>query len=132
MTDRNKIKLALQRSQNFTRVRNLLKFHHDGRPQGQRRPQTIGKLFDPEEPQILSRRYAAAPLQLSRDNQLWATEAEIIEWLLLSGIFIERLSDRLYALEGKTCTLSHVLVFANRKRLDMGQRPFYLDGITEF
>ncbi|MDR2681977.1 MAG: hypothetical protein LBB29_02935 [Holosporaceae bacterium] len=45
---------------------------------------------------------------------------------------IKHLSAEKYFLMGRECFINHVLVFANRKRVDMGLPPFYVEGLTEY
>jgi hypothetical protein len=133
LSNRNKTKLTLQKSRNFTRSRYLLKptrFKQLGAKIGNE--VVDGKLFCSEETSILSKRYTAVPFKSYMENQVWVSEADVIEWLLQIGVPVKRLSNRLYVLMGKLCLSSHVLIFANRKRIDMGQQPFYVEGLTEF
>ncbi|MDR3151454.1 MAG: hypothetical protein LBT67_01205 [Holosporaceae bacterium] len=133
LSNRNKTKLTLQKSRNFTRSRYLLKPTHPRRPCTKITDEAAdSKLFRPENIDILSRRYVAVPFSLSVKNHLWVSEVDVVEWLLQIGVQVKRLPNQLYVLMGKVCLPSHVIIFANRKRVDMGQRPFYVDGLTEF
>jgi hypothetical protein len=133
LSNRNRTKLTLQKSRNFTRSSYLLKPTHPRQSSAKIANEVVdGKFLCPEEADILSKRYVAIPFKLSGENQLWVSEADVIEWLHQIGIPVKRLPNRLYVLIGKVCLFSHVLIFANRKRVDIGQRPFYVDGLTEF
>lgn len=61
----------------------------------------------------------------------WSTEHDIIEWLLSIGVQIKKTSTKKYILKNRICFLNNVLVFANKKRIEIGLEPFYLSGLTE-
>ena len=81
---------------------------------------------------ILSKKYTATPIKISKKQSIWSTENDIIEWLLSINVDIRRKSQQKYFLKNRICFLNNVLVFANKKRIEMGLDPFYLDGLTEF
>lgn len=81
---------------------------------------------------ILSKRYAITPIKVSKKQSAWSTESDVIEWLLSIKIKIKRKSSREFFLKDRVCFFNSVLVFANKKRVEMGIEPFYLEGLTEF
>jgi hypothetical protein len=82
---------------------------------------------------VLSIRYTTAPIKTNKlEKQIWSTEFDIINWLLTIGVKIKRISSQKYFLKDRICFLNNVLVFANRKRIEMGLEPFYLENLTEF
>ncbi len=81
---------------------------------------------------ILSKRYTATPIKISKKQSVWSTENDVIEWLLSINVEIRRRPHREYFLKDRICFLNNVLVFANKKRIEMGLEPFYLDGLTAF
>ncbi|GHU12469.1 hypothetical protein FACS189449_06170 [Alphaproteobacteria bacterium] len=87
---------------------------------------------DKKESQILTRRYKAFPLPSPTKNTIWTSENKILEWLVSIGVQIKRTSTNKYFLTGRLCAMNHVLVFANKKRIDLGLPPFYVEGLTEF
>jgi hypothetical protein len=82
--------------------------------------------------QLLLRKYKISPIPAPTLNTIWSRNIEIINWLLSVGIFVKRLSEEKYFLMGRECAMNHVLVFANKKRVDMGLPPFYVEGLTEY
>ncbi len=83
--------------------------------------------------QVLSSRYKT----LNRENKnrnpsVWSTESDIIKWLQSINVDIKKRSAKEYFLKERICYLNNVLVFANKKRIEMGLLPFYIDGLTEF
>ncbi|MDR2158125.1 MAG: hypothetical protein LBO02_02295 [Holosporaceae bacterium] len=80
---------------------------------------------------ILSKKYVvdkeAAPLKNNGRN-----ENEIIDWLRSENIEIKRIAKSRFILKNKICSFNNILVFANRKRVELGLKPFYWDGIDEY
>lgn len=65
-------------------------------------------------------------------NENWSTVDEVVTWLASIGIRIKKLSYQTYILKNRKCFLNTVLLFANKKRIEIGLKPFYIRGITEF
>jgi hypothetical protein len=83
------------------------------------------------EPDILSRKYTVTPFYKHKKQNMWSTEDDVIDWLLSIGVHVKRVSLQRYVLMNRACFLNSVVVFANRKRIEMGLEPFYFRGITE-
>jgi hypothetical protein len=80
---------------------------------------------------ILSKRYCTSNGPSSK-NDIWSSEEDVINWLVSVNVEIKRITAFQFLLENKICSLNHVLVFANKKRVELGLNPFYMEGITEY
>ena len=78
---------------------------------------------------ILSKRYRSIlSKKLKRE---WVSKIDVICWLQKIGIDVQITNLKNYVVNGRHCSLSQLLVFANRKRVDMGLNPFSIKGVTE-
>ena len=62
----------------------------------------------------------------------WVDENTVITWLISVGIEIKQISSTQYFLKNRICLFNNVLIFANRKRVEMGLTPFYVSSILKF
>ncbi|MDR2794150.1 MAG: hypothetical protein LBB12_00020 [Holosporaceae bacterium] len=85
-----------------------------------------------QKTKLLLRKYKIFSIPPPTLNTIWVQKVEIINWLLSVGIFVKRLAEEKYFLMGRECAINHILVFANKKRVDMGLPPFYVEGLTEY
>ena len=81
---------------------------------------------------ILSKKYTIMPQKIAEIKSEWATENSVVEWLTSIGIEIKKISTTQYFLRNRICLFNNVLIFANRKRVEMGLHPFYINGIIEY
>ncbi|MDR0753697.1 MAG: hypothetical protein LBE95_03465 [Holosporaceae bacterium] len=80
---------------------------------------------------ILSKRYSINKSEFARQNN-WSNEEEIINWLDSINIKIKRINSFQFLLKNKVYSFNSVVIFANKKRLELGLSPFYIEGITEY
>ena len=80
---------------------------------------------------ILSRRYCITATEPDKFNK-WSNEEEIISWLASVNIKVKRISSLQFILENKIYSFNYIVIFANKKRLELGLKPFYIEGITEY
>ena len=80
---------------------------------------------------VLSKKYRVMPLDYSSSTE-WADENTVITWLISIGVDIKQISSTQYFLKNRVCLFNNVLIFANRKRVEMGLKPFYISSILEF
>ena len=80
---------------------------------------------------LLSKRYNIMTLDHSSSIE-WADENTVVTWLISVGIEIKQISSTQYFLKNRICLFNNVLIFANRKRVEMGLTPFYISSILEF
>jgi hypothetical protein len=92
---------------------------------------TTDYTFQMSKYDILSKRYCARGGKSDKDH-VWNKEEEVINWLISINVKIKRLTELQFLLENKICSLNHVLVFANKRRVELGLSPFYVEGITEY
>ena len=76
--------------------------------------------------------YVIRPQNTNIDRYSWSTETDIVEWLRSIGVQVKKISSQKYMLKDRICLINNVLVFANKKRIETGLEPFYLDEYTEF
>jgi predicted transcriptional regulator len=89
------------------------------------------KLLETTGDPILSRRYRSNVGNSNKGNN-WSSEGEIINWLASIGIKIKRVNSLCFILKNRACSFNHIVIFANKKRVELGLSPFYIEGITEF
>lgn len=80
---------------------------------------------------VLSKKYRIMPLDNSSSTE-WADENTVVTWLISIGVDIKQISSTQYFLKNRVCLFNNVLIFANRKRVEMGLKPFYISSILEF
>jgi hypothetical protein len=83
--------------------------------------------IDCQDTQILPQKYV---LRKNPYND-WKNEKEIIDWLESVGIVVKRASFSRFLIKNRIFSLNSLLIFANKKRLELGLSPFYLEGVTE-
>jgi hypothetical protein len=83
------------------------------------------------EGDILSKRYRATVLKRKHEKK-WASEHDVMSWLVSIGVDVKCTISGTYVCGGKVCSLNHVLIMANKKRIELGLDPFYVEGVTEF
>ncbi|MDR0968095.1 MAG: hypothetical protein LBL99_00475 [Holosporaceae bacterium] len=71
------------------------------------------------------------PIPLEKAKN-WSCEEEVINWLASLDICVKRLNASKFLLKNKVCSLNYIALFANRKRVELGLSPFYLEGVTEY
>ncbi|MDR1561049.1 MAG: hypothetical protein LBS23_01695 [Holosporaceae bacterium] len=82
---------------------------------------------------IATKIYCSDVAEAEQDQQaIWTNEIEVVDWLTSIGVAVKRIAAKRYILKNRICFINHVLVFANRKRIELGLKPFYIEGITEF
>ena len=81
---------------------------------------------------ILSKKYRVMPLLDHSSSTEWADENTVVTWLISIGVDIKQISPTQYFLKNRVCLFNNVLIFANRKRVEMGLKPFYISSILEF
>ncbi|GHU24634.1 hypothetical protein FACS189472_17620 [Alphaproteobacteria bacterium] len=96
------------------------------------RPRDINCNDNKNDNQVLTKRYKPFPLPPPTKSSIWTDESKVLEWLISIGVQIKRISTKEYFLTDRLCSINHVLVFANKKRIDLGLPPFYMEGLTEF
>ncbi|MDR0581036.1 MAG: hypothetical protein LBG04_02905 [Holosporaceae bacterium] len=62
----------------------------------------------------------------------WSSAEELINWLTSVGIKIKRINSFQFLLKNKVYSFNYIALFANKKRLELGLTPFYIDGVTEY
>ncbi|MDR2067947.1 MAG: hypothetical protein LBP41_03090 [Holosporaceae bacterium] len=62
----------------------------------------------------------------------WATVDEIMNWLASVGVEVKYGTEGGYIIGNRKYSLNHMMIFANKKRIDFKLEPFYVDGVTEF
>jgi hypothetical protein len=80
---------------------------------------------------ILSRRYRTNVLKPNQ-KVVWANEDDVIGWLASVGIGIKCIAAKRYIFRDRVCSINHIMIAANKKRLELGLDPFYVEGVTEF
>lgn len=80
---------------------------------------------------MLSKKCRIMPLDRSSSTE-WANENTVMTWLISVGVDIKQISSTQYFLKNRVCLFNNVLIFANRKRVEMGLKPFYISSILEF
>jgi hypothetical protein len=65
-----------------------------------------------------------------QDN--WSSAEEIMNWLASVGIRIKRINSFQFLLINKVCSFNYIVLIANKKRLELGLTPFYIEGVTEY
>ncbi|MDR2723888.1 MAG: hypothetical protein LBB25_01610 [Holosporaceae bacterium] len=83
------------------------------------------------ENNVLSKRYSVNRDRLSKQNN-WSSKEEIINWLTSIDIKIKRINTFQFLLKNKIYSFNYIAIFANKKRLELGLSPFYIEGITEY
>jgi hypothetical protein len=78
---------------------------------------------------ILSKRYCTI---YSKKEKEWSNKEKIIDWLISVNVDIIYLGTDKFLLKNKICTFGKVVIFANQKRQELGFKPFYIHGITEY
>ena len=78
---------------------------------------------------IVSKRYSS--ILVKKIKREWVHEIKVINWLEEIGIKVKQLSSESYSVNNRLCTFTQLLVFANRKRVNMGLNPFCVAGKTE-
>lgn len=81
---------------------------------------------------VLSKRYNNIMAIDHSSSTEWADENTVVTWLISVGIEIKQISSSQYFLKNRICLFNNVLIFANRKRVEMGLTPFYIRSILEF
>lgn len=81
---------------------------------------------------VVTKGYTAVPSKKAETKSEWATEKSVVDWLTSVGIEIKKISTTQYFLRNRICLFNNVLIFANRKRVEMGLHPFYISGIVEY
>jgi hypothetical protein len=61
----------------------------------------------------------------------WSSAEEIMDWLASVGIKIKRINSFQFLLKNKAYSFNYIVLIANKKRLELGLTPFYIDGVTE-
>jgi hypothetical protein len=79
----------------------------------------------------LSERYDIYRSKLHKQNN-WSSTEEIIDWLESVDIKVKRINSFQFLLRNKIHSFNYIVLFANKKRLELGLTPFYIDGITEY
>lgn len=59
------------------------------------------------------------------------SERKIIGWMISIGIKIKKISAEEYLVKNQVKTLSGVLLIANKKRVDMGLKPFIIEKVIK-
>ncbi|MDR2646480.1 MAG: hypothetical protein LBC04_04935 [Holosporaceae bacterium] len=77
----------------------------------------------------LSQRYRRDKLHKQSN---WSSTEEIIDWLASVDIKVKRMNSFQFLLRNKIYSFNYIALFANKKRLELGLAPFYIDGITEY
>lgn len=62
----------------------------------------------------------------------WSSREQIIHWLYSIGIEVKSTSSGEYLVKNKIYTFYHLLMLANKKRIEMNLSTFILDGLTEY
>lgn len=78
---------------------------------------------------VLSRKYVPMVFDDARCEE--SKKEEVLEWLASVGVVVEVLTPTTYVLMNRVCLFSSVLVFANRKRREMGLSPFRIVDFSE-
>ncbi|MDR1236432.1 MAG: hypothetical protein LBJ96_05515 [Holosporaceae bacterium] len=78
---------------------------------------------------IVSKRYGTV---YSKKRGEWSSESEVIDWLIFIKTNIKKINAKEFFLNDRVCTFGEIVVFANKKRREMGAKPFYVEGITEY
>ncbi len=78
---------------------------------------------------ILSKRYSSILLKEFKPE--WVSENELVDWLQRTGVNIQKISSKNYSVDGRSCSPSQLLIFANKKRANLGLNPFCIQGLTE-
>ncbi|MDR0556161.1 MAG: hypothetical protein LBG20_04140 [Holosporaceae bacterium] len=86
------------------------------------------KILEETGTPILSQRYRS----IGSGEGQWSNEENIVNWLISTGTEIKRINTVHFMLKNKICSFNYVVIFANKKRLEMGLKPFYVEGITEY
>ncbi|MDR2781378.1 MAG: hypothetical protein LBB21_02880 [Holosporaceae bacterium] len=86
------------------------------------------KTLETSDTPVLSKRYFVTS-GVKKSN--WSHEKEIIDWLISVNIDVARLDSDKFLIKNKVYSFNMVLILANKKRRELGFRPFYVDGITE-
>ena len=67
-----------------------------------------------------------------RYTKMWVTEDDVVNWLSSVGEKIKCITDGKYILRNKVYSINHIIILANRRRVELGLKPFYIEGVTEF
>ncbi|MCR5225257.1 MAG: hypothetical protein K6C34_04195 [Alphaproteobacteria bacterium] len=99
-----------------------LKFVHDDE---------LGTFFsqDIKYREFLSKRFK---VNVGKNQQFWATEEKVVDWLRSIGIHIRRIPNGMYIIDNKAYNINSMILFANKRCTELGLPPFYIDGLTEF
>lgn len=60
-------------------------------------------------------------------EDITGNEKIMFDWLAEIGIKAIKISDNLYTANNQTCSLSYLLIIANKKRISMNLKPFFID-----
>jgi hypothetical protein len=80
---------------------------------------------------ILSKRYCTNTGKTEKSGR-WSNQEEIINWLASVDVKVKRINAFQFLLENRICKFNYIAIFANKKRLELGLSPFYIEGITEY
>lgn len=81
---------------------------------------------------ILSKKYVADIENSGLDYEdITENESILIQWLNDNGETAACLREGKYVINGKTCSISYLLIIANKKRAQMKLKPFFIDWISE-
>jgi hypothetical protein len=67
-----------------------------------------------------------------RLKRKWATRDEVVNWLFSVGIEVKYGTENRYIIMGRVYSINHIMILANKKRIELGLEPFYMEGVTEF
>ncbi|MDR3187048.1 MAG: hypothetical protein LBT63_01280 [Holosporaceae bacterium] len=92
-----------------------------------------GKDDEPTQAQAISMREISRRRRKIRakSKRKWASGEEVVNWLASVGIEVKHEAEDRYIIKGRVYAANHIMVFANKKRIELGLEPFYMEGITE-
>lgn len=81
---------------------------------------------------MYSKRYIADIGNSGLDYEdITGQENTLVQWLNSTGEDVKHLSGTQYVFSGKKCSISYLLIVANKKRISMNLKPFFINWISE-
>lgn len=81
---------------------------------------------------IRSKKYVADIVNSGLDYEdITGRENLLVQWLNDNGETASQLRKNKYILNGKECSASYLLIIANKKRIQMKLKPFFINWIAE-
>lgn len=81
---------------------------------------------------IMSKKLSIKPKNVNfYYEDITGNEKIMFDWLAEIGIKAIKIRGNLYAVNNQTCSFTYLLIIANKKRISMNLKPFFIDFSTK-